>query len=53
MLAWQTGHARLLALIPITRAERDFKAAHGAEALERRLEAAAAEFTSPARPSVV
>lgn len=52
-LRWNTGHARLLSLMPITSAERDFKAAHGIEALEQRLEDAAVDFTDPTRGSVV
>lgn len=51
--AWAGGHARLLALIPITDAERRLKAAEGLEALESRLDDAAADFTNPFRPSVV
>ena len=51
-LAWRTGRARLLSLMPITRAERDFKAQHGVGALEARLEQAAVDFIDPARPSV-
>lgn len=51
--AWPTGHARILAVQPITAAERAFKLEHGVEALEQRLEDANAEFSSPYRPSVV
>ncbi len=51
--SWPGGHARILALQPITTAERDFKAEHGVEALEQRLEAARAAFADPNRPSVV
>jgi hypothetical protein len=50
---WKSGHARLLWLVPITRAERDFKAEEGLGALESRLEEAGALFHDPARPSVV
>jgi len=51
-LRWQTGHARLLSLMPITAAERDFKIAHGQEALEQRLEDEAVDFLNPSRASV-
>lgn len=51
--AWATGHARLLALLPITEAEREFKVEHGVEALEQRLEDAAVDFANPKRASVV
>jgi hypothetical protein len=50
---WKGGHARILWLMPITEAERDFKAANGLEALEARLEAAGVNFWDPARPSTV
>jgi hypothetical protein len=52
-LRWKTGHARTLSLLPITTAERDFKATFGAEALEQRLEHAAVDFLNPSRESVV
>jgi hypothetical protein len=51
--AWPGGHARILAVQPITAAERAFKIEHGVEALEQRLEDAKATFASPYRPSVV
>lgn len=51
--AWRTGHLRVLAVQPITATERQFKVEHGAEALERRLEEAAADFANPTRKSVV
>lgn len=51
-LRWKTGQARLLSLMPITVAERDFKVAHGQEALEQRLEDAAVDFLNPSRASV-
>jgi hypothetical protein len=51
--AWAGGHARLLWLLPITGAERDFKVAHGLEALEDRFQAAPLDFTNPHRASVV
>jgi hypothetical protein len=50
---WDGGHARLLWLVPITAAERDYKVEHGLEALEERLEQAEARTTDIARPSVV
>lgn len=50
---WSNGHARLLALMPISRSERDFKAEHGVEALEQLLEDAAVDFANPLRASVV
>lgn len=50
---WRGGHARLLALVPITEQERAYKVHHGADALEARLEGAAAMVVDPARPSVV
>jgi Suppressor of fused protein (SUFU) len=49
---WDNGHARLLWLLPITQAEREFKAEHGLEALERRFDAAGIDFADPMRPSV-
>jgi hypothetical protein len=50
--AWNNGHARILATQPITSAEHKLKVAHGLEALEQRLEATAADFANPHRPSV-
>jgi hypothetical protein len=50
---WTTGHARLLALMPITTAERNFKVEQGVEALEQRLEDQEASFSNPRRTSVV
>jgi hypothetical protein len=50
---WDGGHARLLWLLPITEAERDFKAEHGLEALEQRFDDAALEYWDAARASVV
>jgi hypothetical protein len=49
---WDSGHARLLWLLPITTTERDFKAEHGLEALEQRLEKAAIHYWEPDRPAV-
>jgi hypothetical protein len=43
---------RFLWLIPITEAERDFKASYGAEALEERFEAANFNYLAPERDSV-
>ncbi|MGH9276752.1 MAG: suppressor of fused domain protein [Acidimicrobiales bacterium] len=51
--AWPGGQARLLWLLPITKAERDFKAANGLEALESRLDAQGVNFWDPQRRSVV
>jgi hypothetical protein len=50
---WVGGHARLLWLLPITEAERDFKVEHGLEALENRFQAARLDFLNPDRASVV
>lgn len=50
---WIGGHARLLWLLPITAAERDFKAEHGLQALEDRFQAARLDFANPHRVSVV
>ncbi len=50
---WSKGHARLLTLMPISASEREFKAAHGIEALEQKLEDAAVDFIDPTRPSVI
>jgi hypothetical protein len=47
------GSARILRLVPITAAERDFKVAEGIAALESRFAAAHAETWRPDRPSVV
>lgn len=51
--AWDGGHARLLWLLPITRAERDFKRDHGLEPLEQRFDRAGIQFSDPNRQSVV
>jgi hypothetical protein len=51
--SWDGGHIRILAVQPITEAERDFKVAHGIEALEQRFERAAIAFADPQRASVV
>ncbi|MET7807542.1 suppressor of fused domain protein [Micromonospora chersina] len=47
------GHIRVLWLLPITRAEKTFRHAHGLEALEQRLEDAGIDPADPARDSVV
>lgn len=44
---------RFLWLIPITRAEVEYKKLYGVEALERRLEQARFNYVDPYRPSVV
>ena len=44
---------RFLWLVPITRAEVEYKKTHGLEALESKLEAASFNYLDPARPSVV
>lgn len=49
----QNGHARLLWLLPITAAERDFKAGAGLDALEDRFEHAGLDFLDPGRASLV
>lgn len=50
---WNGGHARLLWLLPITQAERDFKAANGLDALESLFDEQAINFWEPTRRSVV
>jgi hypothetical protein len=47
------GHIQILWLLPITRAERDFKAAHGLEALEQRFEAVGLRYWEPQRDSII
>jgi hypothetical protein len=47
------GPVRCLWLIPITRAERDFKSKQGLEELERRFEEASFAYADPQRSSVV
>jgi hypothetical protein len=51
--SWETGHLRVLALMPITAAERSYKIENGVEALEQRLGDAAIDFANPLRRSVV
>jgi suppressor of fused protein SUFU len=43
----------VLWLLPITQAERDFKVAHGLEALEQRFDNSALEYWDICRKSVV
>ena len=50
--AWEGGHARLLWLLPITKAEGEYKAANGLEALEARFDEQGIHFWDPERPSV-
>ena len=50
---FEGGHIRVLAVQPISEAERDFKTAEGVEALERRFEAAGIAFADPFRESVL
>jgi len=40
-------------LIPVTKAEVEYKKAFGLESLEQRFEAAQFDYTDPHRPSVV
>jgi hypothetical protein len=49
--SWPGGHIRILAVQPITEDERDFKVAHGMEALERQWERASIAFADPKRAS--
>jgi Suppressor of fused protein (SUFU) len=51
--AWSSGHARIMWLLPITKAERDFKVNQGLEALESLLEEVTVEYWDPFRSSVV
>lgn len=46
------GRARILWLLPITEAERDFKVANGLDALESRFEEARLEYWRADRPSI-
>jgi Suppressor of fused protein (SUFU) len=46
-------HLHVLWLLPITKAEREFKVKEGLEALEQRFDACALAYWIPARPSVV
>lgn len=47
------GHVHFYWLLPITRAERDFKVEYGLETLEQRFEEAGLEYWNPKRASVV
>jgi hypothetical protein len=51
--SWSGGHTRILAVQPITEAERDFKVTHGIEALEQHFERASIAFADPNRASVI
>lgn len=51
--SWEGGHARILWLLPITAAERQYSREHGVDALEQRFDEAAIEFWDPERPSAV
>ena len=53
MCRWDGGHARLLWLLPITEAERDFRTEHDLEALEQRFDDVAIRYWEADRPSVV
>lgn len=48
-----TFKVQFLWLIPITKAEREYKKRFGLEALEAKLEAASFDYLNPARPSAV
>ncbi len=51
---WEGGsHARILWLLPITEAEKDFRRERGLEALEVRFEDHAIDPVDPKRASVV
>jgi hypothetical protein len=50
---WPDGHARVLAVQPISAAERAFTIDHGVEALEQRLEDTQAAFSDQRRASAV
>jgi hypothetical protein len=49
----EKGHGHLFWLLPITKAERDFKVQYGAEELEKRFEDIGVEYWRPDRKSVV
>lgn len=53
LCSWRSGHARVFWLLPITAAEREFKAAHGLDELEQRFEADGLDYLNPARPSLI
>ncbi len=48
-----SGNRRVLWLLPVTQAERDYKARHGMAALEERFDAQALKYWDPRRASVV
>ena len=50
---WEGGHARILWMLPITESERDFRSAHGLEALEQRFDDAELPYWDPDRAPVV
>jgi suppressor of fused protein SUFU len=50
---WRGGHARILWAIPITEAERDFKAEHGLDALEQKFEDEGVRYWDLERESLV
>lgn len=53
-LEWNADRSvRFLWLIPITKAERDFKMKNGLEVLEARFEEMGFDYADPARASVV
>ena len=47
------GHLHFFWLLPITKAEREFKIREGQEALEQRFDARAVEYWKPDRDSAV
>jgi hypothetical protein len=49
----ESDHIHVFWLLPITRAEREYKATHGLDALERLFDANAIRYWVPDRPSVV
>jgi Suppressor of fused protein (SUFU) len=53
MCHWEHGHARILWLLPITESERDFRTAHGLEALEQRFDDARLQYWDARRSAVV
>jgi hypothetical protein len=50
---WKGGHTRILWLLPITRAEKDFRREGGLEALESLFDEHAIDPVDPRRASVV
>lgn len=50
---WEGGHARMLWLLPISDAEREFGRTHDLESLESRFDQARIDYLDPNRPSVV